>query len=592
MRIYWKKKQKSFEEIGLIKAWMTSSALKILLLIILSIGLITAGLTLYSIFYEDIRDTSRYITIDFNPLYTSENEITLFTNIDFFGDHCMDTFPASIGNWKGSPVSIDPISYDFYTPDEISGRYYTLQNINSVYIIAVQGPKVHWHNPSNCFLFSEWSVLESENAFLPVTLSNGKEKLIPSTKTTVKKNDSQFLVYYLYLFKDRSDFRNTTLLMLISPIQNENGSSHEGINLFVRQLFGKENGYFQDSEEFNPTKIEGNTIQNGISQWCLEGHWNISEQCMDECPYHECSDHTYPFISTFNTLAEDSPERMNQNNIIQGTYGIVQFDRIFGPGDFRSAMVCEYIFSPTSIPIILSISSDDGERIWLNGALIHSRTRLNKGEVCLDGQRINLTPDFKQSFLINLDSGWNALNFEIIQWKGSWEFYVQLDDIYGKPVTHLDFSDEKPVENPFYQASTQGMPLFQTGYEDQSADEFSSEWYCDDDYYNGESFREFERAVSSQDPVSNIHFTVLPGTSLSGRTCTLGVVKVDNSLTGFIGVKISLNNAEIGTFSYPEDWIKAQFIIPEGLLHEGENTLTLTWINGEQYIVWDYIRVE
>jgi hypothetical protein len=568
---------------------MLSRVHYLIVILFIMAGMVTAGIILMPLTTRETHITSGYVTIDTDPLYRSGNETTVSTRNNFFQNQCLEYLPLTLGDWNGTTVNMDPATYDFYLPEEISGRYYTRGNTSSIYLVAIQGPKVHWHNPSNCYIFSDWNIVESRYDPIDIMPVEGGLISLPTTQLSVEKNGDRYLINYFYLFRERSDFNNITMMMVISPVDTEY-TANQVTHTFTRALFDGSRylGNRKVRENF-PTEEGANT--NGITQWLNYGPRNVSIDQLNECPYCGFQDMNYDPATMISDTSTNMSPPVGGAGIINGTFGFVQLDRIFGPGDLRSTVTCEYIYSTNATPVMITISSDDGERVWLNGELIHSRTRGEKGKICLDGQYINLSPDFEQTFLINLKSGWNHICIEVLQWKGSWEFFTQLKDLKGNPLEDIIYTVQAPPEGVFSERRPHLSPLFQIGYEDQKANEFSSEWYTGDDFYVGESFREFERAVSKKDPVSRVHFIVPEEEALTGRTLSIGAVKVDNSKIGFIRVNLSINDKFIGTFSYPEDWLKNQYRIPDGILQEGTNTLALTWIGGEEYIVWDYIRM-
>jgi hypothetical protein len=133
--------------------------------------------------------------------------------------------------------------------------------------------------------------------------------------------------------------------------------------------------------------------------------------------------------------------------------------------------------------------------------------------------------------------------------------------------------------------------IFQIGYDDGSADEFSSEWYVPQDYFIGESFREFPRAVSTSHPVTRIHFFLGNNSEGSDHELFLKSNFVHYTKTGYINVNITVNGLEIGQYTCPADCPDKRMKIPRTALNGGLNTISLNLTSGGEYVVWDYLAL-
>jgi len=83
-------------------------------------------------------------------------------------------------------------------------------------------------------------------------------------------------------------------------------------------------------------------------------------------------------------------------------------------GEQRVAYVRTWIHSAKEQPARLELGTDDGNKVWLNAELIHSK---NVGRKAIPGaERVNVT----------LRQGWNLLLLKITQATGPWEFCARL----------------------------------------------------------------------------------------------------------------------------------------------------------------------
>ena len=81
-----------------------------------------------------------------------------------------------------------------------------------------------------------------------------------------------------------------------------------------------------------------------------------------------------------------------------------------GGGDDRVAYVRTRVWSPAAQPVRLELGSDDGIKVWLNGALVHSKYAVR--------------PVSPRSDLVDakLAEGWNELLLKVVNGGGNWGF--------------------------------------------------------------------------------------------------------------------------------------------------------------------------
>jgi len=76
------------------------------------------------------------------------------------------------------------------------------------------------------------------------------------------------------------------------------------------------------------------------------------------------------------------------------------------------------------------VGSDDGVRVWLNGALVHE-ARLTRAHNVL-GDRVPVA----------LRAGWNVLLLKVVQVGGAWQFSAAVRGPDGGPLDGLELALE------------------------------------------------------------------------------------------------------------------------------------------------------
>jgi hypothetical protein len=94
-------------------------------------------------------------------------------------------------------------------------------------------------------------------------------------------------------------------------------------------------------------------------------------------------------------------------------------------GEQRVAYVRTWIYSPDERKARLELGSDDGNKVWLNGELIHSNNTSRGFSVGADQTDVTLK------------KGWNPLLLKITQNNGGWEFSVRFAEPDGAGMAGL-----------------------------------------------------------------------------------------------------------------------------------------------------------
>jgi hypothetical protein len=96
-------------------------------------------------------------------------------------------------------------------------------------------------------------------------------------------------------------------------------------------------------------------------------------------------------------------------------------------GSNRCIYAGALVWSSRAQPARLQIGSDDGVRVWLNGALVHSNPPVRA--LRADEDIVN----------VELEGGWNTLLLKVAQGSGGWGFTCGIRDREGRPLDGLIF---------------------------------------------------------------------------------------------------------------------------------------------------------
>ena len=94
-----------------------------------------------------------------------------------------------------------------------------------------------------------------------------------------------------------------------------------------------------------------------------------------------------------------------------------------GEGDQRVGYVRMWIYSDKGQPARFEFGTDDGNKVWLSGKLVHSSTQ---GGAATPGK-------FKAD--VTLAKGWNPVLMKVIQDTGGWQFCFRVVGPDGGKIT-------------------------------------------------------------------------------------------------------------------------------------------------------------
>ena len=105
---------------------------------------------------------------------------------------------------------------------------------------------------------------------------------------------------------------------------------------------------------------------------------------------------------------------------------VVNFRKVLGAGRLNAvAYAVTYLHSPADMAATLSVGSDDGVVIWLNGAEVHRHPVTRLYESKQDRVRVHLR------------QGSNVLMLKVSQREDSWRTGAHLETIDGKPLPEV-----------------------------------------------------------------------------------------------------------------------------------------------------------
>jgi hypothetical protein len=99
--------------------------------------------------------------------------------------------------------------------------------------------------------------------------------------------------------------------------------------------------------------------------------------------------------------------------------GMMKLAELFQPSEQAIVYGLAYVYSPRSLKTHLLLGSDDGVRVWLNDALIHSNPAYRGAYPDQDKVPVTLHP------------GWNKVLIKVLQGAGGWGFYLRIADPEG-----------------------------------------------------------------------------------------------------------------------------------------------------------------
>ena len=100
--------------------------------------------------------------------------------------------------------------------------------------------------------------------------------------------------------------------------------------------------------------------------------------------------------------------------------GYIRLETAIQPSEQAVAYGLVYVLSPDDRPATVLLGSDDGVRVWVNDALVHSNPSYRAAVADQD------------RFTVNLKKGWNKVLIKVLQGGGGWGYYFRFSDPKGE----------------------------------------------------------------------------------------------------------------------------------------------------------------
>jgi hypothetical protein len=103
-------------------------------------------------------------------------------------------------------------------------------------------------------------------------------------------------------------------------------------------------------------------------------------------------------------------------------------------GENRACCVRTWVYSQKKQPALLEFGTDDGNKVWLNGKLVHADAT---GGAAIPGEH---------KVKVTLRKGWNALLLKITQLTGPWQFCLRVRSPDGHKLPGLRAQPHPPTQ--------------------------------------------------------------------------------------------------------------------------------------------------
>jgi len=151
--------------------------------------------------------------------------------------------------------------------------------------------------------------------------------------------------------------------------------------------------------------------QNFALDWYLIGPFEAPEMSYLSVPYP-------PEQET--ALNKSYPGKNNQavswKQVKASPSGYVPLNQLLQPNEKAVAYGLTYLFSPEERDVLLLLGSDDGVKLWVNDALVHTNPTYR-----------GAYPD-QDKIRVHLKAGWNKILIKVLQGAGGWGYYLRIPD--------------------------------------------------------------------------------------------------------------------------------------------------------------------
>lgn len=223
-------------------------------------------LSYVTIFLLSPRDMTDYTIADTEYWRETGNRILLKTAYNYNDRYSVESFPETMGEWKGSDYRYPEYVYKKLNADMLMSKKYVKDNRSIVWMDIINSKTGEsFHKQKICVEGAGWSV-ENESV-AEFGIFNSLSKLHANRLDISKKGKKQVMVYW-FMFKKFGDQDAVTMIRLSSPVYNNNTErTYDSMKDFVeKQLF---------NEMYENKKEEVATVQYLIGKYGNNGKIGI-----------------------------------------------------------------------------------------------------------------------------------------------------------------------------------------------------------------------------------------------------------------------------------------------------------------------------
>lgn len=211
--------------------------------------LILVGILILSyviIFLLSPKDITDYTIADTEYWRETENRLLLRTVYDYNDKYSLESFPETIGEWKGSDYRYPEYVYKKLNADILMSRKYMKNNKSIVWMDIINShTRESFHKQKICVQGAGWSV--DNESISEFNIINSVTKLHVNRLDISKKNKKQVMVYW-FMFKKFGDQDSITMIRLSSPVYNNNTEkTYNSLKDFVEKQLSNET--YNDKKE-------------------------------------------------------------------------------------------------------------------------------------------------------------------------------------------------------------------------------------------------------------------------------------------------------------------------------------------------------
>ncbi|MFH1777173.1 MAG: polysaccharide lyase family protein, partial [Candidatus Omnitrophota bacterium] len=227
---------------------------------------------------------------------------------------------------------------------------------------------------------------------------------------------------------------------------------------------------------------------------------------------------------------------------------------------------------------------------------VEGKGRINNGYIYKSDKYIKIIQDNK----------WHQARFDIKKALSKFTNCAEIEELIIADWDSLGYMELRPGINKkdkyFYLANVElnryndrkredkNPGLWEIGIEDNDAGEFVFEKDAEKDYNIGQPYDRYARAITPGEPTSKIKFNLTEEQTKRYYRLIIKAISVDTSKKGYVKFAVLLNDNKLAEYNAAY-WQGQRFNIP---IHEhlqiGKNTIKLQWLDGGDWISWDYLE--